>query len=985
MSARKTLDIDFITLRKIRAVDPLTNALITPNFILAMDNQGQAQWVNTLSNINTYGGVTGFTGPTGPINQSAMVTLVANSNQTFVSGTPSVVEFPSIDLNNSTATNFGITWDTLGSVFTNTSDVPLQVLLTWQVGWNQLPGTKAEYKSLTTYTQVNGANSYGYQTNDYGLGNIQGNANPSQTSSCVVLLDPSSYFSIYVNQVNNAGCPATTSSASKLIITLVQTGPQGDTGEIGPTGVTGLTGPSGLMGPTGYTGMTGPAGGEALVLVTDNFMVGGGSDTSNNVGYSYDGLNWNTSSSGSSLFTTNCVALAWNSALWIGGGQKDGSGIIGYSSDGINWNDSSSGNSVFVDSQCNCIAWNGSMWVAGGGFQDANTINKIVYSYDGITWTPSSSGNALFTDFDGGGSCNTVVWNGSLWVAGGSPHYSGNNTSMIYSYDGINWIKSVSGTNVFNVWCNSIAWNGSFFIGGGNRSNNPGNDIGFGHLGYSTDGINWTDLSNNNTVDAICQTVAWNGSLWVAGGQGSSSIAFSSDGQTWYPGDNSNIFGGICNSVAWNGSVWVGGGQTNVGGGVIAYSTDASGWTISSSGSSQFSSVCNTLASRRPLPYVGETVVPPILHQATGPTGGALVFTSPTGTNNMYYSRFLSLTESDGTGTLGVNGSVRVGPTGTISADTSGNLLLNTSLLPATGYAYDLGSTGMPWNELYVGTGSVHIGPTGTISADQTGNMLLKVNAYLGLTGPQGFSRVYDEVYNPLPSSTVLTTGASYTLPSETGQYLVEFTLYGGGGGGGGSPNNECGGGGGGGSGSVTNGQVLLLPNAVITYSIGGGGSSDTPGNATTLTINSSRSPPLTFTAAGGSAGGQGSIGDNGGNGGAGGEYGGGGGAGLSFGSNPGPGIGGVGSIQSGSIGGTNNGGNGGGGINGGTSVSGKAGGGGGGIGGGIGGSTGNGMVATLFGCGGGGGGAPASTFTLGGNGEQGYIVLSITQLISDS
>ena len=439
MTSRKTLDIDFITLRKIRAVDPVTNALITPNFILAMDNQGQAQWVNTLSNINTYGGVTGFTGPTGPMNQSAMMTLVANSNQSTMSGTPYAVQFPSIDLSNSTASNFGITWDTLGSVFTNTSDLPLQVLLTWQIGWNQLPGTRAEYLSLTTYAQVNGANSYGYQTNDYGLGDIKGNANPSQTSSCVVLLDPSSSFSIYVNQINNAGCPATTNSASKLIMTLIQTGPQGPTGEIGPTG---MTGPTGLTGPTGSINIT---------------------------------------------------------------------------------------------------------------------------TIQGVT------GNVLYT-----------------------------------------------------------------------------------------------------------------------------------------------------------------------------------------------------------------THVP-----------------DPSG---VFYSSFATIIDNNGTGILGVNGSVQIGPTGTISSDASNNLILNTSLLPATGYAYDLGSTGQPWNELFVGTGSVHIGPTGTLSADQSGNMILQIYDYLALTGPQGFSKVYDEVYNPPPTiSVILTSGTSYTIPSAASQYLVEYTLYGGGGGGGGGgfPVGPGGGGGG--------------------------------------------------------------------------------------------------------------------------------------------------------------------------------------------
>jgi len=49
----------------------------------------------------------------------------------------------------------------------------------------------------------------------------------------------------------------------------------------------------------------------------------------------------------------------------------------------------------------------------------------------------------------------------------------------------------------------------------------------------------------------------------------------------------------------------------------------------------------------------------------TGPTGGALVFESPTGTNNLYYSRFLSLLENDGTGSLHIEGNLDI--SGTLS------------------------------------------------------------------------------------------------------------------------------------------------------------------------------------------------------------------------------------------------------------------------------------------------------------------------------
>jgi len=58
MAGRKTLDIDYITLRNMRTVNPRTNLSPTANYILACDGSGTANWVNTLANIDTYGGIT---------------------------------------------------------------------------------------------------------------------------------------------------------------------------------------------------------------------------------------------------------------------------------------------------------------------------------------------------------------------------------------------------------------------------------------------------------------------------------------------------------------------------------------------------------------------------------------------------------------------------------------------------------------------------------------------------------------------------------------------------------------------------------------------------------------------------------------------------------------------------------------------------------------------------------------------------------------
>jgi hypothetical protein len=460
--------------------------------------------------------------------------------------------------------------------------------------------------------------------------------------------------------------------------------------------------------------MTGPAGGEALKLVTDNFMVAMG-DNNNSIAYSYDGLGWTSVTNSKSILNIG-YGVAWNGSMWVGVGGGDNT--IAYSSDGIHWTPSVSNpfQQTLYPGYGYRVAWNGYMWIAVG-----YGTNTIAYSYNGQVWT--GIGNTIFSD-----ACFDIQWNGSIWVAVGR----GTNT-IAYSYDGINWFPGIGYS--FGYEGAGIAWNGSLWVAVGSNSYPDG------VTAFSYDGIHWQSGASLGSA-GFC--IAWNGSIFVTLGY-SNNGATSSDGITWDTYTTSIMLDVF--DVTWNGSLWVATGTGTYGNTIMA-SPDGIAWN--GLGSGIFDNIGYGIASRRTLPYVGETVVPPILHQATGPTGGAVVFTSPTGTNNMYYSRFLSVTERSGTGTLGINGSVQIGPSGTISSDVSGNLILNTSLLPATGYAYDLGSTGMPWKELYVGTGSVHIGPTGTLSADQSGNVVISAVNGLYLLDLSGniVSQVYDTNFN---------------------------------------------------------------------------------------------------------------------------------------------------------------------------------------------------------------------------------------------
>ena len=149
-----------------------------------------------------------------------------------------------------------------------------------------------------------------------------------------------------------------------------------------------------------------------------------------------------------------------------------------------------------------------------------------------------------------------------------------------YSTDnGITWNASPNGNTIFSV-VESVATNGSMWLAGGLGING----YGFGNiLAYSTNGIYWTPINNSileNNMDFI-KTICWNGTRWVVGGAGTKSIAYSTDGFSWTMSSNSNSIMLDVRSISWNGTRFVAGGH---GINSLAYSTDGITWTASSNG-----------------------------------------------------------------------------------------------------------------------------------------------------------------------------------------------------------------------------------------------------------------------------------------------------------------------------------------------------------------------------------------------------------------
>ena len=452
-----------------------------------------------------------------------------------------------------------------------------------------------------------------------------------------------SHIDMCGNSVLNVGCiyfqnGSVQCSAAPLGATGIQgsigpSGPQGPTGTqglSGPTGPSGLSGPtgaSGLSGPTGPVGPTGPLGPHGL---GENFIVALGNDNSGNISqYSNDGISWYLPLINNLLdFSANSVS--WNGCLWLASGTTLNSStankkIFASSSNGIDWVQQPPVDvSGTIVTNSYCLAWNGYVWLAG---INATQYVSIIYSYNGLNWYECTNSPQNLNE------CLSIAWNGNIWIAGGS---TGNNEiSIYYCNDSFGQIWYPAQSIPFYNTCNSIVANQTYWLAGGNTSV----DFSYSAISYSENGINWNSTNSNLNN---CLAMAWNGSLWMAGGISNdtyTSIAYSYDGINWL--DLNNNYLSICNSITWNGTVWVAGGTsstTNLNETLI-YSYDGFNWYY---GINSAFTINKSVTARVILPYIGVSKTG--LIGATGPNGivGQIGSTGATGLSSILSSTIVN-------------------------------------------------------------------------------------------------------------------------------------------------------------------------------------------------------------------------------------------------------------------------------------------------------------------------------------------------------
>lgn len=245
---------------------------------------------------------------------------------------------------------------------------------------------------------------------------------------------------------------------------------------------------------------------------------------------STDGLNWVARASPLSVGNS----VAWNGKLWVVVGS--GTATVVTSVDGTNW--VSRGKPIATDGYA--IIWDGTKFLAGG--TGTSSTNKLIESYDGITWTgiPFTSLSEIYA----------LASNGYIWLAGGRQGtVSIFTTTMCFSQNGGYSWSNVSSAYpggesgvVLSKGTRNFAWNGSLWIAVGDGISRVQEEIdGFIQfvdtpraIATSIDGITWTGQLNNYFPNSGAYGVEWNGSQWFVGGFGAStSLITSTNGTTW--------------------------------------------------------------------------------------------------------------------------------------------------------------------------------------------------------------------------------------------------------------------------------------------------------------------------------------------------------------------------------------------------------------------------------------------------------------------
>ena len=281
------------------------------------------------------------------------------------------------------------------------------------------------------------------------------------------------------------------------------------------------------------------------------------SGSGNTLSFSTDGITWY--GLGATVLDINGQGICYNGRIWVAtANTTSGTNTMAYSYDGRIW--TGLGKSIFTNA--NSVIWNGTMFVAGGQGPSVGTGNTLAYSYDGINWIGLGASVCAYAVLN-------VGWNGRTWIACGQSTSTTGQTA--FSLNGQTWGNSTTSSTVFTGNCVSVAWNGQTWLGVGGGGNT---------IGYSVDGTVWTPvISSTSYITTNGYAISWNGKVWVAGGVNSTNnLAYTTDplGRTGWVALGRPIFSSGVEHIKWTGKTFI---AFGTGGNTYGYSVDGINWT----------------------------------------------------------------------------------------------------------------------------------------------------------------------------------------------------------------------------------------------------------------------------------------------------------------------------------------------------------------------------------------------------------------------
>ena len=110
------------------------------------------------------------------------------------------------------------------------------------------------------------------------------------------------------------------------------------------------------------------------------------------------------------------------------------------------------------------------------------------------------------------------------------------------------------------------------------------------------DGVVWNNTLTSATLPVNIKSYAYNGTRWVVGGNGTTSLAYSDNGISWTIAATGNAIFSTCNQVLWGKDKFVAVGIPATGKSPVAYSADGITWTEATSTKTLLATDARTVA-----------------------------------------------------------------------------------------------------------------------------------------------------------------------------------------------------------------------------------------------------------------------------------------------------------------------------------------------------------------------------------------------------